>query len=232
MDLEKRSRLLSLLRTMFLSFENVDWSRTKAYSKGNYGQIFVNLKGREPFGSVEPGQEFSGVRDCLIQRLGSIRDPETGEKIIGRVHTSEELYNGKHLCRAPDISFLPRDMSNKALGTMSFMSNRFIRPSYGLSGDHRMNGVLICAGNDIRRGKTLEGAHIVDLAPTVLHLMGTSVPKDMDGRVLVEMFEQRFMQANPIEYSDSGTEDEIPASPFSLEEEQDVKARLRALGYL
>ena len=60
----------SLLKPFFLSFEDVDWSRTKAYSIGSTaGQIYINLKGREPMGIVQPGTEFEEVREAIIREL-------------------------------------------------------------------------------------------------------------------------------------------------------------------
>jgi len=68
-DLERRSCMIRALNRFFLSADDIDWSRTTAYSKGNYGQIFVNLKGREPRGVVEPGAQFEAVRSEIIRKL-------------------------------------------------------------------------------------------------------------------------------------------------------------------
>jgi predicted AlkP superfamily phosphohydrolase/phosphomutase len=230
-DLDERARLLNLIGNVFLSFDNVDWARTRAYSKGNYGQIFVNVKGREPFGAVEGGAEYDQVCEDIIIHLRRIRDPETGERIIGEIFRAEDLYDGKYAVKAPDILFLPRDMRYKALGTLAFISNRFLRPSYGLSGDHRMNGLLICAGPLIKPGQTLEGARLIDVAPTVLHLMGQKVPRDMDGRVLMELFLSEFRQNHPVEYSDALSETGI-SEEYSADDASAVARRLRDLGYL
>jgi len=229
-DLEERSRLFAFINRLLLSFNNVDWSRTIAYSKGNYGQIFINLRGREPFGIVEPGKEYEEAREEIIRRLKEIKDPDTGERIIGEIYRCEEIYHGKYLREAPDISFLPRDMSYKALGTLAFMSSEFIRDSYGLSGDRRMKGILICSGRGIKRGK-IEGANIVDLAPTILYIMGEKIPEDMDGKVLTGIFTEEHLRANPIEFTEGGGE-QVGGFGCSPEDIEEIKARLRTLGYV
>ena len=231
-DLDERSRLLNLIGRVFLSFKNVDWTRTLAYSKGNYGQIFINLKGREPFGVVEPGDEREQVCQEIIGRLREIRDPSTGEVIIGQVFRGEELYQGKYVSQAPDILFLPRDMHYKALGTLAFMSNRFLRDSYGLSGDHRMNGLFICAGPSINQGQIVEGARIIDVAPTLLYLMGEKVPGDMDGQVLKEIFTPGFQQTHTLEFTSTPSDTGMAGGEYSPDDADDVLRRLRNLGYL
>src|SRR5262249_2286617 len=98
-----------LLNRVFLSFEDVDWSRTVAFSKGNYGQIYVNLKGRERNGSV-PEEDYESVCEDIVARLKAMKDPESGEPWIDRVFRREQIYEGPRVGDAPDIAFLPRDM--------------------------------------------------------------------------------------------------------------------------
>ena len=64
-----------MLKTLFLSFEDIDWKRTQAYSLGNVGQIYLNVIGREPFGCVRPGAEYEQVRDDIIDRLENVAGP-------------------------------------------------------------------------------------------------------------------------------------------------------------
>ena len=194
------------LNKLFLSFNNVDWSRTTVYSKGNYGQLFVNLRGREPFGTVAPGSEYERVRDQLIRELRAIKDPATGKPLIGDVFKREELFHGRHVENAPDVCFLPADMRYISIGDMDFTSNRFIVDAFGISGGHRMHGVFVAHGPAVQQGVRLDHAHITDLAPTMLHLAGQPVVDDMDGRVLatgetthvsIDTANDRRMQSGP-----------------------------------
>jgi predicted AlkP superfamily phosphohydrolase/phosphomutase len=128
----------------FLSFQDVDWSRTKAYSIGSTaGQIYINLMGREPMGTVEAGREYEGVREAIIRELRALVDDETGKPVVKEIYRKEEIYSGPHLKEAPDILFLPRDLEIAAFGEYEFASHRILEPSWGVSGSHRMEGLLM-----------------------------------------------------------------------------------------
>jgi predicted AlkP superfamily phosphohydrolase/phosphomutase len=228
-----RSSLMKFANKLMLSLEDVDWSRTVAFSKGNYGQIFVNLRGREAHGIVEPGAEYERVITQIIEKLGGLTDPETRERLIGPIWRREDLYTGPHCEQSPDIQFLPADMSNKPLGTLDLTSNKFITPVYGNSGDHRMHGVMMGRGAHIKRGALVEGARIIDYAPTILHTFGVEVPRDMDGRVLEEIFTEEYMNQNPVRLSDATSFAEPEKAGAMTDEESDeIRERLRGWGYL
>jgi predicted AlkP superfamily phosphohydrolase/phosphomutase len=223
---------LSMLRRAFLSFSDVDWSRTKVYSLGNYGQLYVNLRGREPQGIVAPGAEYERVVDELVDRLGRLRHPETGKAIPVRVYRRDEIYEGDHLEEGPDVVFLPEDMRYNGFGLYQFSSRSWLEPAFDRSGGHRMDGVVMLSGPGIRQSQALDGATLSDLAPTILAAMGVPIPDDMDGRVLTEAFEEDFFGKRPIRYTDaraSGPVDELELTP---EQEEMVKERLRGLGYI
>jgi predicted AlkP superfamily phosphohydrolase/phosphomutase len=226
-----RKRLVERINKVFLSLNDVDWSRTKVYSKGNYGQLFLNLKGREPHGIVEPGAEADAVLDDVANALQILRDPNTGEPLIGQVWRREELYEGPFADRAPDLTFLPRDMRNKALGTVDFTSHRFVEPAYGNSGDHRMNGIFLMRGEGIRAGCRLDDANLIDVSPTLLHYLGHGVPEDFDGRVLMDAFTddelRREVQSAPPATGGGGEGDDM-----SEEDMREIRERLKGLGYL
>jgi len=228
-----RSKLMALANSLMLSLEDVDWSRTVAFSKGNYGQMFINLRGREAEGAVEPGAEYERVMQQVIDKLRELADPATQQPLIGPIWRREDLYTGPYSDQSPDIQFLPSDMSNKPLGTLDLTSNKFITPVYGNSGDHRMHGILLGRGPELRRGARVEGARIIDYAPTILHSFGVEVPSDMDGRVLEEIFTAEYMTANPVRTSEAA-EYAMPerAGAMTEEESDEIRQRLRALGYL
>ena len=220
------------LNKLFLSFNNVDWRRTTVYSKGNYGQLFVNLKGREPFGTVSPGAEYERVRDDLVARLRAIVDPATGQPLVGDVFKREELFHGRHVESAPDVCFLPADMRYISIGDMDFTSNRFIVDAFGISGGHRMHGILVANGARIRQGAELASAHITDVTPTMLHLMGQPVVDDMDGRVLEELLEPAFLRENAVRTVAATGGHEAADADLTADETGEIKERLRELGYL
>ncbi|HLG13514.1 MAG TPA: alkaline phosphatase family protein [Blastocatellia bacterium] len=228
-----RSKLMRLANLLMLSLEDVDWSRTTAFSKGNYGQIFINLRGREANGKVDPGADYEYALQSIIDKLRGLTDPETRQPLIGPIWRREDLYNGPHLDEAPDIQFLPADMTNKPLGTLDLTSNKFITPVYGNSGDHRMNGILLGRGPEIRRGHRIAGARIIDFAPTILHSFGVEIPSDMDGRVLEELFTDEYLGNVPVRASGAEAYAEADGSVGMTDEEsEEIRQRLRGLGYL
>ena len=81
---------------------------TKAYSLIP-GRIFVNLKGREQMGSVEPGSEYEELRKELSEKLMDLRDPDTDEPIVRKVYRREEIYEGPYLEEAADLIAVPYD---------------------------------------------------------------------------------------------------------------------------
>src|SRR4030095_3489346 len=219
------------LGKFFLSFNDVDWKASVAFSKGNYGQIYLNLEGREPNGSV-PVERYNAVRDEIVSRLRALKDTQTGEPWIGQVFRREDIYSGPMVQDAPDIAFLPADMRHLPLGNADFTSNKFMVDAFGISGCHRMNGVMIAKGRSIKPGFDLSVASIYDMAPTLLYLLDQGVPEDMDGRVLTEAITEEHLQANQIRLS-APNESEGPGEmEFSPEENVEMIERLKQLGYI
>lgn len=215
-----------------LSFKDVDWTRTKAYGKFGLGQIVINLAGREPEGSVQPGEEYATVRNEILRKLKELRDPATGELIGGQVYTKEEAYHGPYLDGASDITYLPMENNYLANVLMGFTTRKWIMDNPVLFGNHRMDGILIAQGPNLGQGQRIDGANIMDVAPTVLYLMGAKVPTDMDGRVLTEIFTAEFLGQEKIEWTEPGQDAAAPSPSLSREDEETVVERLKGLGYL
>jgi predicted AlkP superfamily phosphohydrolase/phosphomutase len=228
----RKAGILSLVRSVFLSFNDVDWSRTRAYSLGNYGQLYVNLRGREPQGIVSPGVEYERVVDELVDRLSRLRHPQTSQAIPVRVYRREEIYHGDHLEESPDVVFLPEDMRYNGFGLYQFSSRSWLEPIFDRSGGHRMDGIVMFLGPGIRRGHELEDAALIDLAPTVLAALGVPVPDDMDGQVLSEAFEEGYFRERPIQYAAAPTTEPRKQLELSPEQAEIIKERLRGLGYI
>lgn len=222
------SRLLSQL---FLSFNDVDWSRTLAFSKGNYGQIYINLKGREPRGVVEE-KDYDAVCNRVVERLKALRDPQTGEAWAGEVFRREQVYDGPRVMDAPDVAFLPRDMRYLPLGNADFTSNKFMVDAFGISGCHRMHGVMIGNTAAVKPATRLAAAHIYDVTPTLLYLMGEPLPADMDGRVLEEIIAEDYLFANPLTYAQAAAAAAPSAMQYSDEENAEIIESLKNLGYI
>src|SRR5262245_58259604 len=84
--------------------DRIDWGRTRAYCPSAPGSgIWVNLRGREPHGIVEPGADYDATVETLRARLLAYRDPETGDSVVTAVHRREEAYTGPYADGGPDL---------------------------------------------------------------------------------------------------------------------------------
>jgi predicted AlkP superfamily phosphohydrolase/phosphomutase len=216
----------------FLSREHVDWSRTRAYAQGNFGQIFLNLKGRQPRGRVDP-DDARALMDEIKAGLMEIVDPKTGERLVEQVHEAAELYHGPHAEKAPDLTVVLKDWKYRTIGLHDFTTHRLIAPAFGPTGDHRMEGVLIAGGPGIRPGAAPRGdANLLDVAPTVLRLLDLPVPADMDGRVLAEILAPELAAAADRREEGDDAPGAGDAPSYAEEDEAAIQARLADLGYL
>jgi predicted AlkP superfamily phosphohydrolase/phosphomutase len=163
--------------------QGVDWSRTKAYAVG-FGGIYLNLRGRESSGIVDPGGAAEALKADIARRLDSLKDPADGEDAVREVFDRDAVYSGPYLSQAPDLIVGFRAGYRAAwrsvtggVGGGVFEDN--LRP---WGGDHNMHpaevpGIFFC-----NRKVDRENLRIEDIAPTVLDLFGVPVPGNMDGR--------------------------------------------------
>jgi predicted AlkP superfamily phosphohydrolase/phosphomutase len=230
---------LELLRiNKDVSPAQIDWPHTKAYAFGYHGSIYINLRGREPEGIVSPGQEYENLRGQIIKALRDLTDPQTGVPIVSKIYKREEIYHGPYVTRAPDILFQPSEEGTayRVFDGFNYIDNPdlpliIVDPSLG-TGAHRLNGIFLAWGKHIRSKQSLTGASVVDVAPTILYLMGQPIPDDMDGRVLQEIFESDLLK-RPIEYvSAPAFAEDLTRSVYSDDEAVLITERLRGLGYV
>lgn len=217
-----------------LAFSVIDWSRTKAYAYGARDDLWINLKGREPRGIV-PSSEYEALRDEIIATLYASRDVLDHQPVVEEVLKREAVCHGPYLHKAPDLLirwkttrvirgiYLPRP-DRPAPPAPPFRANLN-------NGGHRLYGIFVLAGPGVRQNNAFAGADLWDLAPTILHYLGLSVPEDMDGRVIEEAFEPAWLDQRPIAYSAGGGET-IRSRYYDSEDEAVIEERLRGLGYV
>jgi len=229
----------------YTSFANIDWSRTKAYCSevlASPPSIWVNLKGVKPAGIVEPA-EYKALTDFIIEKLGELKDPRTGKPVIARVYRRDEIFHGPFSCEGADLVLDWWSEDSLFSTKPSFHEDRDKppvivrehRPSENSEwgGTHRLNGILIGRGPVLKTAAEIENAQLIDLAPTLLHLLGVPVPEDMDGKVLTSAFRSDFLTAHPVQAGTaSGTSGTDLPSGYTDEESAKVEERLQALGYL
>ena len=180
-----RNRILTKTQMQPIGFEdaNIDWSRTKAYSYGDSGVVYINPKRQRPDGIGE-NEEYEKLRNEIIKELKELKID--GKKISTNVFKKEEIYFGKYIDSAPDLIIQVNDIISgisPSIGYGSIFSN-------SKGGSHRINGIFLAHGLNIKKGSEIKDAEIVDIAPTILHIMGVPLPKDTDGKVLKEIFNE------------------------------------------
>jgi len=161
-------------------FEAVDWSQTKAIGLSN-GKIYLN---KEILSTTE---QYERVREEVISSLYEVKDPLTGKEAVSQLFTKEQVYGEDCSGNPPDIVYFLNNL--KYNQTSSVNSSSLWQIPARRSGEHRPDGLFIAKGPGIKSGKKID-ARIIDLSPTTIHLFGLPVPKDMDGRVLKEIFRE------------------------------------------
>ncbi|MGC8764053.1 MAG: alkaline phosphatase family protein [Acidobacteriota bacterium] len=207
----------------------LDWEQTRAFYASVSGRsVYLNVRGRQPRGTVEAGPEYERLREEIRDFILGIRDPETGEPIAQAVHYREQVYRGPLVDRAPDLviqedgRFAYRvDWSERAFAPAS---------QYGVdkSGSHRPEGILVLYGPSFQRGR-LSGATLEDVTPTLLAALGLPVGEEMDGRVLREAFAETPSAASA---SYAALRGGTGTSALNAGEEAELAERLKGLGYM
>lgn len=226
-------------------FSRINMEQTKAYAEESKNFIWVNLKGRDPKGTVNAGREYEEVRERIIQGLLSETGPEDGEPVVENVYRREDIYHGKNLENAPDLVVTFRDMGyvprpsytvdpSVVVRTIPREELEQLESNTRANARHLPNGILFMRGNGVKAGFNVEAADIMDLAPTVLYAMGLPVPEDVDGKVLESAFHETFLSERPvrrvrIEPSDEAARED---ATYSEDEEEAIRERLADLGYL
>jgi predicted AlkP superfamily phosphohydrolase/phosphomutase len=202
------------------------WEATRAFLPSSSGRaIRVNLKGREPKGTVNPGTEYDDLVTEIIAGLYELRDPDTGERIVETAYRKEEAFRGDYLENAPDILVELKGtyFLQEGLGDSLIQPSRLGKSDK--SGVHRPEGILFLKGPAVRKGYRVQDASIQDVAPTVQHLL--------DGRVLEDAFQTAHREENPVRFEeDSKTAEAKSPYRFTEEETKEIERRLKGLHYI
>lgn len=162
----------------------VDWSQTKAWGAGGYyGRLFLNVEGREPQGII-PQSDYTQVRAEISQKLAALADHQ-GNPLHNVCYVPDEIYQQVNNV-APDLIIYFGDLHWRSVGTMGHKDIYTFENDTGPDdANHAQHGLLIYA--DPRRnlgGRVIEGAQLMDIAPTILRIMGQPVPEHMQGKVI------------------------------------------------
>lgn len=216
----------------------VDWTRTRAYCLGEYGDVRLNLRGREPLGVVEPGAEAAALLAALAADARALDDGAPGAT-VDAVLEGANLYSGPYAADGPDL--VVRLRGHTTLCRIDGRGTDLLDPDGPLfvpadrpehyRGAHRTAGVLAGHGPAVRRPAAPLRAAAADLCPTVLHCLGLPLAPAMDGRVLTEILAEPLASRPPAYRDGVGTT--APAREgYTAEEEARITEQLRQLGYV
>ena len=189
--------------------ERIDWAESDAVALSQ-GPLYIN---RDRLGS-----DYNAFRNSLKEELSSLS--YRGEPVLSDVYTNSEVYEGPYLDAGPDLMLVSNQGWEIYGGIVP--STFEAQASSWTSGNHPI-GVLLCSGPSIIDDELPEQS-ILDVAPTILHALGCSIPEDMDGEPLLELFENEraVNKREPIKQLDKQNR--------NLDDE--LSERLEDLGYL
>jgi predicted AlkP superfamily phosphohydrolase/phosphomutase len=215
----------------------IDWEKTQAFAYGIFGNVVLNVRGREQLGVVEPGEEYERLRDELSERILGLVSP-AGTTMVDAVHRREDLFFGPHLDRVPDLLVEFHDYEWLGKGSLKTRGESLWDTieieegsEHSYVGSHRSEGIVALAGPSARRAEGRIAAGIEDIAPTILYLLGQPVPSDLEGRVLTEAIDPSLVDQRPLEYADEQVEI-AESEGLEARDLSEVEGRLRSLGYI
>ena len=163
---------------------DVDWENTVAWGWGGYySRVFLNVRGRERLGKIDPA-DYEKVRDEIAQRIMEIPD-DKGNRMDTRVLKPQDIYTGEHVDEAPDLLAFFSDLSWRVTEDIGHDSVYGFETELGPDDAvHSQYGMFILSDGVTCKPTRVDGLRLVDGAPTILSLMGLSVPEDMEGKVV------------------------------------------------
>lgn len=180
---------------------NIDPRRSRCFDihlgRGSSG-IRLNLRGREPLGTLRAGTEADGFSEQLIRDLLEITHPESGRPLVQKVFRTADLFRGDHLEQLPDlvVEWNPElALGTTVAGRGEGALVRAFSPRVGLlegvntycrTGDHQLGGMFIARGPGLLPGRLDRVVSDLDLAPTFARVMGCEM-REVDGRPIPEL---------------------------------------------
>ncbi|MDQ3954281.1 MAG: alkaline phosphatase family protein [Actinomycetota bacterium] len=203
----------------------IEWSKTRAYtSVVSTGEgVSVNLKGREPGGIVDK-KDYEKVRDEVAATLDAFRDPATGTNPIGKIYRKEEVLSGKFLDTAPDLLLVPAPFYSLT------HAKGMVEEADWLSGDHRIEGVIVATGPQVKAGPLEGTADLIDLGPTSLAFLDVPSAVERDGKAHPALVGDKKLEVKTD--TGGGPADAADETGLTSDEEGEIEDHLRGLGYV
>ncbi|MFH1676012.1 MAG: alkaline phosphatase family protein [bacterium] len=208
----------------------IDWENTRAYSGGSVEQgVFLNVKGRDPFGNVQYGAEYHKVRDELIGLMRECKHPVDRKRLFDWVEPRENVYSGERIEDAPDIIFSLRNY-RMVIGEDAEppLVSAWSQPRAGF---HRREGIFVFKGPMIGRNANINDANIEDVAPTICACMGLKTDNGCDGKIIREIIDPTFLEKFPPSSADFESSGH-PVPEICGKDAEDMEDLMKGLGYL
>lgn len=196
---------------------SINWQNTKCHPlEPCHAHIFINLKGRDPKGIVDP-KDYKKVQNEIINALMDMKDPETGENVVALAVTKEEsatlgIQEGLGYDRIGDVVYAwkpgymshpfiyrtavkyrdgsERIISNPELYEPAALCKNFTGVHLALPSLHDMHACMVMAAPGMTKYERKFPAKIIDVAPTICKMIGIDVPKDAEGGVLYDVIDR------------------------------------------
>jgi predicted AlkP superfamily phosphohydrolase/phosphomutase len=213
-------------------FADVDIDNSRAYFVpiyNNIAGIHINLT----------GESKRTLTRELIEGLEELVDPYTGTHVVQLVRLGDEYYRGAKDKSIPGIvvALKPDYAWGHHVSNYSSLVTKVGRPSQ--EGDHRLEGILLAQGPSIvPQAEPAMDPSLEDLAPTILYLMDLPISEDFDGSIITELIKPDLLESQPIQtgkpvgFWPEDDKAEFYDQPISEAEEEAIRKRLAALGYL
>jgi predicted AlkP superfamily phosphohydrolase/phosphomutase len=170
---------------------NLDWAKSRAWLQSTSGELagYADIY----FDDSVTEEQI----DEFVATLREIRDPENGQALAVEIHRESALGSGPFAPEQRHVIVLSGENTSiyTQLGRTSLWETRGVGRSVS-SGIHHPDGVLYLYGAGAKKGATIAPAHIYDVVPTILSLMGLPLPDELDGKAMIEPFEQAGVKDN------------------------------------
>ena len=209
---------------------SIDWEKTSAYRielTYPHEGINLNVKNRQPLGCVDISK-YESIRSSIISELTDLKDPAKRERIIQEAYRKEDLYNGSYLENIPDIIVKLNEEYEGGVGLDELISNGSKAGYKKWSGFHLPQGIFITSGSNIIKNLKIKNVSIADVAPTILYTLNEPVPKNMDGQVLTQIFNDGNHNIRYADFDQTATDNKQDV----LQEDEERRRALKALGYM
>ena len=195
--------LITLKRDTFTKKISIDWKKTKAFAQGMVS-VYVNLKDRDPDGCVNPGKEYDSVVEEIISLLYDVKDPKTNQRpIVLALSNQNAEFIGLSGDRSGDVIVAanPVYALDNRIGLDELFEDLKIGlpdgsihgaqlPALDLKEYGTIKSMLIAHGPKIKKDYIVEKPiNIVNIAPTLSHLLDIPAPKNCEGVVIKEILE-------------------------------------------